>query len=426
MKLYDHQKKIIEEDKPHAGLFMGTGSGKTRTALLLAVGRTLVIAPKTQFEDKNWEREIDKIPDKDLRITEFYVISKETFRKIASAWLKTFDTIIVDEAHTCLGVTPNVRWIKRKPIPRTSQLFEELGMYIMRTKPQRVYLCTATIIRNPMTVWGAGKLLGQKWDWYKFRDAYYIKLPMPGREVFVAKSDNETKDRLAKVVRKIGYTGQLSDYFDVPEQTHKTIFIELNKVQKNRIKSLPLEFSDPLVLLTKTHQVENGVLAGDEFNKSEKFESAKIEKILDLSIEFPRMVIFAKYIAQIEQIASALREEGKKVLTLMGATKERGKVILEANNSSGCIFIAQAQISSGWQLGKTIEHPEYYDYNCMIFASMDYSVVNRIQGEGRILRSDNLKKNLYIDLVTKGGIDEAVYKSINNKKDFNERIYLNL
>ena len=49
---------------------------------------------------------------------------------------------------------------------------------------------------------------------------------------------------------------------------------------------------------------------------------------------------------------------------------------------------------------------------------------DRIQGEGRIQRQKNIKKNLYIDLVVRGGIDEAIYKCIVDKKDFNERIYL--
>ena len=39
-------------------LFLGTG--KTRTALCLAEGNTLVICPKQQREDKTWERENEK------------------------------------------------------------------------------------------------------------------------------------------------------------------------------------------------------------------------------------------------------------------------------------------------------------------------------------------------------------------------------
>jgi len=412
--LYTHAQKIVDEDKPVAGLFLGTGSTKTRIALFLARGSTLVICPKTQKEDRNWEREVMKIraEKKDFHI-DLTVISKETFRTVA-ATLKPFDTVIVDEAHTCLGVTPNVRYVKKQPIPKTSQLFEELGLYIMRTRPKRFYLATATIVRSPMTVWGAGKLLGQNWNFYDFRDRYYVRLPMPGREVWQAKTDEATKERLGETVRKLGYTGQLSDYFDVPDQTYKTIWLDLNVEQKARLKSIKLEYPDPLVLVGKKHQIENGVLSGDEFNAPEEFKNAKIDAIEDLMIEFPQMIVFAKYTAQIKQITESVQKSGRKVFVMTGDTKDRGDIIKEARETKEYVFVVQSQISAGWELP---------DCPVMVFASMSYSVVDRIQGEGRILRANALKKNLFIDLVMRGGVDEAVHKAIGQKKDFNERIY---
>ncbi len=409
--IYKHQLDIITEDKPKTGLFLGTGSGKTLTALSLARGSTLVICPKTQKEDRNWEREAQK----NKIHLDLTVISKEDFRKRAFN-LRPFDTVIVDEAHTCLGVTPNIRWVKKQAIPKTSQLFEELGLYLMRVQPKRVYLCTATIMRSPMTVWGAAKILGQDWNFYEFRSVFYARLPMPGREVYTPKTDDATKQRLADAVKKLGYVGRLEDYFDVPDQTYKTVHVDLTIKQKAKIKEMMLEYPDPLVRVGKIHQIENGVLAGDEFSEPEVFENEKLDTILDYAIEFPRMVVFAKYTAQIAQIASALEKAGKKVLCLTGATKDRGAVIQEANEAKDCVFIAQAQISAGWEL------PEY---PVMVFASRTYSFVDYDQAIGRIQRANNIKKNLYINLVAKGGVDEAVDKCINEKQDFNEKLYLN-
>lgn len=411
MEAYQHQKQIISENKKIAGLFLGTGAGKSYIGLSLAQGKTLIIVPKTLKEDLTWERQLSQM-DKKLDIT---VISKETFRRDWAS-LPYYDTVIGDESHQLLGVTPNVRYKKRQAIPKTSQLFEALDAYLAKHKPDRFYLCTATIIRSPMTVWGAAKLLGHNIDFYKFRDAFYFRLPMQGREAFAVKSDSQTKDKLANLVKRIGYTGQLSDYFDVPDQTYKVIKLDLTTEQKKKLKELPLEYPDPLVLLGKRHQVENGISIGNEFEDTRHYNNEKINTLMELSIEFPRMVVFVKYTAQIAQIASTLRAMGKKVLTLEGSTKDRGDVIKDANDSPECIFIAQAQVSAGWELPQ---------YPVMVFASMSYSVVDRIQGEGRIHRANALKKNLYIDLVVKGGIDEAVFLSIKNKKDFNERIYLN-
>jgi hypothetical protein len=411
MKLYSHQQKIIDDDPTSTGLFLGTGSGKTRIALLLARGNTLVICPKTQKEDGNWEREA-----RTLGMLQPFVISKETFRRDHES-LPGFDTVIVDEAHTCLGVTPNTRQRKRVVIPKTSQLYEALESFMMRTKPQRVYLCTATIMRSPMTVWGTAQVLGKGevvGDFRSFRDTFYVKLPMPGRDVYAPRRDEDSKDKLANYVKALGYVGRLEDFFDVPEQTFKTDYIELTAEQKARIKELRIEYPEPIVRVGKQHQVENGGLAGDEFSEGETFKNGKIDKILDYAAEFPRMVIFAKYRAQISATEKALKKEGYQVWTLTGDTKDRGKVLAEANEASVGVLIAQAQVSAGWELPQ---------YPVMIFASCTYSFVDRVQGEGRILRANALKKNLYIDLVVKGGVDEAVYKALKDKKDFDDRLY---
>jgi len=408
--IYKHQLDIITEDKAKIGLFLGTGSGKTLIALSLARGSTLVICPKTQKEDRNWEREAQKNKI-DLDLT---VMSKEEFRKRASM-LKPFDTIIVDEAHTCLGVTPNIRWVKKQARPRTSQLFEALESFVLRTKPARLYLCTATILKSPMTVWGAARIFGLDWDFYRFRSEFYIRLPMPGREVFAPKTDSETKEKLARLVKKIGYVGRLESYFDVPDQTYKTTHVELTIEQKARIKEMALEFPDPLVRCGKIHQIENGVLAGDEFSASESFNNEKIDVLKDYAVEFPKMIVFAKYTAQIHAIAEAMEKLGKKVFMLTGETKDRGDVIREANETPEYVFIAQAQISAGWEL------PEC---PVMVFASRTYSFVDLDQALGRIQRANNIKKNLYIYLVVKGGVDEAVDKCLAEKKDFNEKLYV--
>lgn len=416
MNLYAHQQKIIDEDPKKTGLFLGTGSGKTRTALMLAKGHTLVIAPKTQIEDGNWKRELKEMGKSGVFLR---TISKETFRRDYLE-LGEYDTVIVDETHTCLGVTPNTRQRKKVTIPMASQIFEALDEYLERTKPDRLYLCTATIMKSPMTVWAAGKLLKNpvmRYDmegFYAFRHQFYTKLPMPGREVYVPKKDSASKDKLAAIVRSLGYVGRLEDFFDVPDQTFKTVCVELTEKQKARIKEARIEFAEPIVRVGKIHQIEQGVLSGDEYSAPELFDNAKCAKISEYALQFPRMLIFARYTAQIYQLEHSLKNQGYKVLTLQGSTEDRGAVIAEANDLKECIVIAQCQISAGWEL------PEY---PVMIFASTDYSWVNYDQSLGRIQRANNIKKNLYIHLVVKGGVDEAVYNSIMNKQDFNERIY---
>lgn len=407
--LLPHQLDIVRDDKEKVGLWLGTGVGKTLIALSLARGKTLVIAPKTQKEDKNWEKELGEAGIA-LDLT---VISKETFRR---DWekLPAYETLILDEADQCLGATPNVRYVRRQPVPKTSQIFEAVRSYITRHKPKRIYLATATITRTPMCVWAAAIVLGYSWDWYKFRDVFYVKLPMPGREVWVPRKDRETKERLANLIKKIGYVGRLEDYSDVPDQTYKTIFVDTTTRQDVRIQQLELEYPDPIALIGKIHQVENGVLSGNEYMSPEMLPCAKNDKLEDLMIEFPRMVVFAKYTMQIHEIEKIATKLNKTVFVLDGGTKNRGEMIKTAQSCDDYVFICQAQVSAGWELP---------DCPVMVFASMTYSAADRIQAEGRIQRQKNIKKNLYIDLVVRGGVDEAVYDCIVDKKDFNEMVY---
>ena len=373
--LYQHQKDIISDDPKKCGIFYGTGSGKTLIALSLAQGRTLVICPKTQRDDKNWQRQLEKM-DKQLHLD---VVSKEDFKRDYELY-KKYDTIIMDEVHTMCGISPSIVYRQKKPYPKTSQIFDACLGAVKFLGATRVYLCTATPTRNPMAVYALGLLLGRDWDFWKFRQVYYIPVKIGVREIWMQKKDKETQERLGKCVRGLGYTGRLDQFMDVPEQTYKTVYVDLTDGQKKKLKELPLDYPDPLVLCGKRNQVENGILCGDEFSKTEYFDTKKIDAILDLAIEFPQLVVFAKYRDQIEQIATALRKEGKKVLTLTGDTKDRGSIIEEANNSEDCVLIVSSQISAGWELPK---------YPCMVFASMSYSIVDRLQSEGRILRANH-------------------------------------
>lgn len=409
MNLYKHQAEIVEKDPKKCGLWLGTGSGKTITALSLAKGKTLVITPKTVRDDKVWQKNLEKI-DKELDIT---VISKEDFRLSKFVAMK-YDTIIIDEAHQVAGATPQIRWVNREAIPKCSQLFDKLIDFLSKYHPKRLYLLTATPIRTPMVVWGLARILGRDWNFYTFRDAFYFPVKKGFREFWIVKNDSETKKRLGQAVQKLGYTGRLDDYFDVPDQIYREQRVELTAEQKNVLKEIMIDFPDPLVLIGKKHQVENGVLKGDEFSDNRTIKDNKIEALKDLALEFPKLVIIAKYTQQIDKIQSEMSTVCPQVLILDGRTKNREEIIKRAEDSEECILIVQAQVSSGYELPS---------FPVMVFASMSYSVVDRLQAEGRILRANALKKNLYITLIAKGGVDEAVSKSITNKVDFNEKIY---
>ena len=421
--LYQHQKKVLLEDKHKCGLFLGTGAAKTRTALCLAEEKTLVICPKQQRDDMTWERENKKWETK-VKLT---VISKEDIRKMWDI-LPRYETVIIDEVHSCLGVSPEK--IQRKGIqyPKTSQIFEATRNFIEKTKPKRLYFLSATPAPKPMSMWGLGILMGQNWDFDLFRRAYYIEVRIGGtRSIWMPKKTDEAKQRLANLVQKLGYTGSLNDFFDVPAQTHKTVEIPLSGEQKRAMENMTFMEADPLVRRARLRTIENGVLYGKKIeeldgkidqmtNLTTIYKSYKIDYILERAQEFPKLLIYANYTAQIEEIARALKKEGYKVSILNGATKDRTFIKRVDESPEPHIIVAQCSISSGYELPS---------FPCVIYASKSWRYVDYSQSLGRVLRANKLKKNLYIHLVVEG-CDKDCHDTIMSGQDFQERLTLNI
>lgn len=128
------------------------------------------------------------------------------------------------------------------------------------------------------------------------------------------------------------------------------------------------------------------------------------------------MLIFADYLGQVDAIKRALEAEGHFVLTLTGETKDRKSVMEVAEAYDQCIVIASSRISAGY---------EFKTCPVVIFASKSTRYRNFEQGIGRVQRSDAIKVNLYINLITKGGMDEACHDTIISGQDFQEKVMSN-
>lgn len=428
MNLYNHQKKVIEENPLKKLIAFGCGGGKTRTVLELSEGKILVIAPKTQVLDKTWEREAKKM-GRDFDMT---VISKEQFKKkwsdvqggitVTKEWFGNSqnitvpidlvaDTLIIDESHFAVGVTPATRYRKKVEIPKASQIFEMLETYIKTVRPKRLYLASATPMPQPMALYAIARLFGHEWDYFKFRRAFYTYIPKIGRGVWIPKKDKATEEKLLTYAKKFGAFGKLEDFFDVPEQTHKDITVGLSPEQKKYMKQLPLLYPDPLVRVGKRHQLEQGFFEGTMVPEN------KTDEIVSLCNEFKKVLIFARYTAHVDHIYDTLKKRWprRSIFKLTGATDDRRQLLSDAELFDDSIVVAQSQISTGYELPS---------FRCTIFASQSYSFVDYEQALGRTLRANHLAKNVYVTLVS-DEIDKQVLKNVRAKQDFNEKLFAN-
>src|SRR4051812_19403818 len=102
-KLFAHQKKILKKFPHKTALIWETGTGKTLTAIELAiksgVANPLFVVPKGLKE--NWFIELSKYFNGGKDCT---LVTKEEFKR---DWriLQKHDALIIDEAHYFFGMT---------------------------------------------------------------------------------------------------------------------------------------------------------------------------------------------------------------------------------------------------------------------------------------------------------------------------------
>lgn len=397
MELYKHQLEFLKQNPNKSALVWSCGTGKSRTACEWAKKtnmRSIVICPKAL--KANWQREAKKWWDDD----KMTVITKEEFRRDGDT-LPKYNQIIVDEVHNGF-LTPHFK----------SQMSKSLKNYIKKNNPERILLLSATVYTSsPWNIYQLASLLGYKWDWYKFHHRFFNRVRMGRREISVPKKGCE-KD-LAYVTKSIASVVNIYDVMnDVPLQQHcEPEYFTLNNEQKVAINSAydPL----PIVRYTMQHQIENGILIGNEFQESKSFKNDKNDRILSLVEENPKIAIVCRYNMQIDVLYKLLKNY--KPLIIRGDVEDRDAVTRQAESSDKCVVLIQADCAEGYELPS---------FPLCVFASMSYSYTKWEQICGRFLRMNRASRTNFIYLLTEGdSIDQGVYDAVKRKEDFKIELF---
>lgn len=390
--LYKHQQHLLDLNPKRHLLAWGTGTGKTITSIELAHkngGRALFIVPKAL--NTQW-----CIALKGSRHSFYLVVTKEEFRRDWQT-LPKFDCVVVDEAHYFFGMK--------------SQMAGALEKYCKKHSVEYRYFLTATpYLSTAWNIYMAAVQLGYAISYPTFKYRFFYDITM-GRRV-VPKQKDGIEDELAKIVHQIGSTVRLEDCVDVPEQVYETETFELTSTQKRAIENLTDTM--PIVRFTKQHQIENGHIKGNEYEDSRTFDSHKTDRIAHLVHENKKIAIVCRYNGQISFLKDHLAgATDKKIFVINGEVKDRAQVVKDAEAAEECVVLIQASCSEGYELPSI---------GVCVFASLSFSFKDYRQMQGRFLRINALKKNVYIHLVA-GEIDMAVYSSIMKKQDFDIAIY---
>lgn len=398
--LYQHQLEFLKENPAKKALVWSCGTGKTRTAIEWAtLGRehALIICPKAL--KTNWAREVSRWANP----KNFTIMSKEEFRRDYFE-LPAVKQIIIDEIHNGF-LTPHFK----------SQMSKALKKYISRHEVPRVLALSATVYTSsPWNIYNLAVYTGKLWNYRDFDHAFFDQIRMGPRVVPVAKKGIEKE--LAEITKRIASVVDINDVIDVPLQNHlEPEYFALSKEQKKAIK----DNYDPLPIVRSTykHEIENGVLLGNEFRELQIFKYDKEDRIVELCRENTKVAVVCRYNDQIDILFTRLRQEfsGRKLFVINGKNKDRDGTTILAEQLNDCIVIIQNDCSEGYNLPS---------FEFVIFASQSYKFKDWEQVCGRFLRQDKPSRTTFIYLLAEGdSIDQAVYDAIKRKEDFQINLY---
>lgn len=399
LKLYDHQKQLAREAYNRliayniAYLCMEVRTGKTLTALEAA---RLYGAKKVLFVTKL--KAISSI-NKDYESTgkhfSLYLINYESLHKCESG----FDLIILDEAH-CLGQFP-------KPSERTKELkricYGKPVIFLSGTPSPESY--SQFFHQFHVSSYSPWKEYETFYKWHKDYGVPKTKF-IYNRQI--ADYSVARKEAVSIDIEKyiIAYTQEQAGFKSMVED--KIIKIPMSdkikwcitKLRKDKVfkfKTGSVVVADTAVKeMQKVHQLCNGTVICED-KVSEVFDYTKAEYVRD-KFEGQKIGIFYKYQAEKYQLLAIF---GNRITEDPQEFNKAGK---------DKVFISQEQ--SGRE-GINISTAD-----CLVMYNIAFSAVSYWQARARLQLKERTDPSYVYWIFTEGGIEEKIYETVVNKKDY--------
>ena len=449
-KPYEHQRSALNQsaNQKEWAYFMEMGTGKTKVTIdnfaylyfTKKIKAVLIIAPKSVYTI--WENEIqihlpneikykiykwniDKPKDyvglnksQDFRIFLINVEALSTKRGLDACvdYLSknTSNFVVLDESTT----------IKNRTAKRTKNI---LKLRILSAR--RRILTGSPITKSPLDLYTqcqflSPELLGFS-SYLAFRNRYAEMTDIPvgsGRYISVPKYYKrleELETRLQQFSTRI----RKDQCLDLKPKIRQKRYIELEGEGKKIYEKLrttalaivedsTISFSNKLTEIIKLHQVCNGFTKNDdgEIMALHKSKLNALEEIIEETDG--KVIIWANYIYNIKEIIGFLEQKYGKdsVVSIFGEVnvEDRKKAVERIQKDSTCRFMVGNPTTGGFGLTLTA-------CNTVIYYSNNYNLEVRKQSEDRAHRMGQKGSVVYIDIVAKNTLDEAIMKSLVSK-----------
>ena len=449
---YQHQKIAFNfalqklEEQGCAALLMDMGLGKSLTSIAITgqlfndkkIERVLVICPTSiigvwleelkKFADFNYCIEaiigttMSKRKDK-LKLLCHKIGLKVAIINYEATWrmekeLNTYkpDIIICDESQKI-----------KNPSASQSKTIHRLGV-----KAKYKIILTGTPVQNsPMDVFSQWKFLDPNifgLSFYAFRNHYAVMGGYYNHQILRYKN----MDELTSKAHSVAYRITKEEALDLPEQIFLNRYCELEptarKIYDTVVKESYAELMDGeitatnvLTKLMRLSQIAGGHVKDDE-GRMQVISKSKLNELKDIMEDViidnkKKLVIFARFIPEIESIKSLAREMDIRYSYITGEikTEERSEMCSKFQNDNNIkLFIAQIQTAG---LGITLTAAD-----TAVFYSLDFNYANYSQAIARTHRIGQKNTCTYINLIATETVDEKILKALESKQDIAKNI----
>lgn len=441
-KPYPYQKYCSDRivNTSAVALFLECGLGKTAITLSAikelkyyrwCVGKVLIIAPK-KVAESTWDSEAAKWNQLcDLRFShvlgsakqreaaleadaDIYVINRENVTWLVDyyghGW--PFDMVVIDESSSF----------------KNHQAKRFKSLKIVRSKIKRIVELTGTpCSRSLMDLWAQVYLLDQGARLGRtissYRDAFFVPDKRNQTTIFSYAPRDGAEDQIYKAVGDICVSMKSEDYLDLPDLIYEDVPVVLDKTSQEAYKRLErdalLEVGEnevvtagtAAVLSNKLLQLCNGAVYNEDGEVTEVHD-CKIEALLETIEQLggQHALICYNFKHDRERLLAALKPLGLRVAVYKGKDEEvawnKGEIDL--------MLIQPASCGYGLNLQQGGHH--------VIWFGLTWSLELYQQTNKRLHRQGQPHPVIVHHLITRGGVDEDVIRSLGRKEDTQESL----
>lgn len=416
---------------------MTTGTGKTITTIAVAgtlyqqdkIRKMLVVAPKSIVQV--WQQEFDKFADfpYSLVVLDGDGSKKaDTIRHMDSTGL----AVIVVNYESCWRLEAEIKqWQPdmivcdesskiKNPQAKCSKALHRLG----KRSAYNIILTGTPITNSPLDFFSQYKFLDERifgGSFYSFRSKYAILGGYQNHQIVGYKQ----LDELVRKAHAVAYRVRIDEAVELPEFVEEIRPVKLEKKAQQLYDSIDKDsFAElmngevtarnVLTRLLRLSQCTGGFIGSDEGGDVQAVSRAKLEALEDIIDgcleEGKKVVVFARFVPEIESIAAMLRKKDIGYALIKGDVTDRAEQVERFQlQDTTRVFIGQLQTTG---MGLTLTAG-----SVVVYYSLDFSYANYEQSRARIRRIGQTKRGVYIHLVCQNTIDEKVMAALRQKAD---------